>query len=535
MRVEHVRVETLLCGQARNAEDAHKTPRTRRERAMAFVHRETALPVTSPEQATARYRQLAHAQYDLVIIGGGSAGLSAAPLARTLGASVALVDREKLGGECLYTGCVPSKALLHAAQVAATVRKAAAVGLRASLQATDLDQVMAYVRRAIERVYAENDAPEHLLSRGIDVAFGETRFVSPRAISMNGAIITARRFLIATGSHPAIPPIPGLREVGFLTNETIFSLRALPERLAVIGGGPVGCELGQAFARLGSQVTIFQRPARLLPKDEPEASATLQAQLESEGVTIMLGTDVTQVAQSERGAVLTVQVSGETWEIAVDAILVAVGRAPNIADLDLEAAGVKYDARRRVGVDEYLRTSNPRVYAAGDVIGGYRFTHAAALHARTAVRNALFPGRRTLETRVMPWATFTEPEVAHVGLTEAEARRRYGAHVRVDLQPFTGVDRAVTDDVTSGFLMLISAANGKLLGAQMVGPHAGDIINEIAIALERNLTVSQIAAITHVYPTLALAVQQAASAYSVERLGRSAIVTFLRRIAGMTP
>ncbi|HUY75706.1 MAG TPA: FAD-dependent oxidoreductase [Ktedonobacterales bacterium] len=503
---------------------------------MALIHGATAQPIASPaspEQAAARYRQLTQARYDLVIIGGGSAGLSAAQLARTLGASVALVDREKLGGECLYTGCVPSKALLHAALVAATIRSAAAVGLRASLEPTDLDPVMTYVQHAIGRVYEVSDAPEHLLSRGIDVAFGETRFVSPQALSMNGETITARRFLIATGSHPAIPPIPGLREAGFLTNETIFSLRALPERLAVIGGGPVGCEFGQAFARLGSQVTLLQRPERLLPKDEPEASATLQARLETEGMTVALRAVVTEVTRSERGIILTVQVSGEMQQIAVDAILVATGRAPNVEGLDLEAAGVQYDARRNVGVDKYLRTSNPRVYAAGDVTGGYRFTHAAALDARTAVRNALFPGKRKRDTRVIPWATFTEPEVAHVGLTEAEARRQHGAAVRVDLQHFTGVDRAVTDDATSGFLKLVSASNGKLLGAQLVGPRAGDNINEIALALDQRLTLSQIAATTHVYPTLALAIQQAASAYSLERLGRNAIVTFMRRIAGM--
>lgn len=497
---------------------------------MAIGHDETTRRIASSEQVAAAHRQLPQSRYDLVIVGGGSAGLSAATFARTLGASVALVDREKLGGECLYTGCVPSKALLHAAHVAAAIQHADTVGLRAALHPADLGAVMDYVQGAIRGVYTASDAPEHLLAHGIAVAFGEMRFVSPREITVNEQIITAKHFLIATGSRPAVPPIPGLHEAGFLTNETVFSLRALPQRLAVIGGGPAGCELGQAFARLGSQVTILQRSGRLLPKDEPEASAALRAQLETEGVVVAVGAAVTSVSQSQLGLIITFQTKGETHETAADAILVATGRAPNVERLELEAAGVRYDARQGITVNEHLRTSNPRMYAAGDVIGGYRFTHAAAVEARTAVRNALFPGNKRLDTRVMPWATFTEPEVAHVGLTEAEAHRQYGNDVRVETQHFTGVDRAVTDEATSGFLKLVSMSNGRLLGAEIVGPRAGDNINELALALAQRLTLQQIAAATHVYPTLALAIQQAAGAYSMERVGRSAIVKLLRRM-----
>ena len=498
---------------------------------MTLSSNKIAHTIETPEQAAEKYRSLPSAYYDLLIIGGGSAGLSAAELARALGASVALVDREKLGGECLYTGCVPSKALLHAAQIASSVRRAGSVGLGAALEPVDLGAVMDYAQRAIQHVYSETDAPEHLLAEGIAVAFGEARFVSPHALSLNGQVVSAKHYLIATGSHPAIPAIPGLNDAGFLTNETIFSLRALPERLAVIGGGPIGCELGQAFARLGSKVTIVQRSARLLPKDEPAASATLQAQLEAEGVVVAVGSEVTSVRRGERGATLTVLKDGVSHETTADAILIAIGRAPNLAGLALDAAGIRSDTRLGVAVDANLRTSNPRVYAAGDITGGYHFTHAAAAQARVAVRNALFPGSSAYDARVMPWATFTDPEVAHVGLTEAEARRQHGDAVRVERFPYTAVDRAVTDDATAGSVTLISSSRGVLLGAQIVGPRAGDNINELALAIAQRLTLTQLANVTHVYPTLALAIQQSAGVFATERARRSPMLKLLRRLS----
>jgi pyruvate/2-oxoglutarate dehydrogenase complex dihydrolipoamide dehydrogenase (E3) component len=502
---------------------------------------------TAREERTARdrlavqgegpYRALPRSAYDLIVVGGGSAGLSAAGLAAALGARVALLDRERLGGECLYTGCVPSKALLHVAGVAAHIRAAGALGLDAGLSPVDLGAVADSIQRAIQTIHDQTDNPAHYQRLGVDVGFGHVRFLSGDRLALNGRPVRAKRFLIATGSHPTVPDIPGLEDGDYQTNETIFALRTLPVRLAVIGGGPVGSELGQAFARLGSQVTILQRAERLLPRDEPEAAELLRARLEAEGVTVVTRASVTGIARSDGSKVVAFSTphapdtGGQPQEVAVDELLVAVGRSPNVAGLDLEAAGVRYDPRTGISVDRRLRTTNPRIYAAGDVIGDYRFTHAAALHARTAVRNALFPGGAALDERVMPWATFTEPEVAHVGLTEEQARRQHGDAVLVFTQRLRDVDRAVTDGGTEGFVKLVSAKDGTLLGAQIVGHAAGEYINELALALQGKLSLSDLAATTHVYPTFALAIQQAAGRYTVAKLRRNRLVRLLRALS----
>ena len=487
---------------------------------------ETALSAAGAKSD--RYRTLRRRQYDLIVIGGGSAGISAAQLAATLGARVALLDREALGGECLFTGCVPSKALLHVAHTAAQVRAAGALGLETQLAPVDLGQVANYVQRAIQTVQAQSDNPAHFVEMGVDIAFGAVRFTRRDSVTVNGQPVRAKRFLIATGSHATVPPIPGLAGSDYLTNETIFSLRDLPRRLGIIGGGPVGCELGQAFARLGSQVTILQRAERLLPKDEPEASALLRSRLEAEGVVVETQANVTQVERREDKKVVRFDTPAGARDIETDAILVAVGRSPNIAGLQLDVAGVRYDTRTGIAVDARLRTSNSCIYAAGDVIGGYRFTHAAARQGRTAVRNALFPGSARLDERVMPWATFTEPVVAHVGLTETQARQRHGESVRVFVQPFREVDRAMTDNAPEGFVKLVGAQDGALLGAQVVGRSAGEYINELALALQGQLSLVDLAATTHVYPTMALAIQQAAGQYTSGKLGRSRFVRVMR-------
>lgn len=483
-----------------------------------------------PSTIPAPYHTLPRSHYDLIVIGGGSAGLSAAQLAVTLGAKVALLDRERLGGECLYTGCVPSKALLHVAHTAAHIRAAGTLGLEARLAPVDLGDVADYVRHTIQTIQDQSDNPEHYSRMGVDVALGEIRFVARDSIAVNGQRIRAKRFLIATGSHATVPPIPGLAEAAYLTNETVFSLRHLPERLAIIGGGPVGCELGQAFGRLGSHVTILQRSERLLSKDEPEASSLLRSLLSAEGVIIETRADVQGIEQRKDSKIVRFETPGGTREIETDAILVAAGRSPNCAGISLEAANVRYDPHQGITVDQRLRTSNRRIYAAGDVIGGYRFSHAAALQAYTAVRNALFPGSARLDERVMPWTTFTEPAVAHVGMSEDQARQQHGDAVRVFVQQFREVDRAVTDNAPEGFVKLICAKNGTLLGAQIVGRAAGEYINELALALRRRLSLADLAATTHVYPTMALAIQQAASQYTAARASRSQFLRLLRAL-----
>ena len=488
--------------------------------------------VATPEEAAARLQRLPADQYDVVVIGAGSGGLSGASMARAFGARVALLERERFGGECLYTGCVASKALLHVARVAAQIRQASALGLSAQLGPVDLGAVADHVQRVIAEVYTDSDAPEHYADLGIDVAIGESRFESPSTVSVNGQTITAKHALISTGSHPVVPPIPGLAESGFLTNETIFTARQLPSRLLVIGGGPIGCELGQAFARLGSRVTLLQRPDHIIPKDEPEASAILRDRLAREGVTILTGAAAARVSTRGGEKIVEVTTPQGTCEIAVDEILVAVGRAPNVRELNLAAAQIAYDPHKGITVDANMRTSNARVYAAGDVTGGYLFTHAAARQARAAIRNMLFPSQSKIDERVTPWATFTDPEVAHVGLTEAEARRRHGAETQVYTQAMSGVDRAVTEGETEGFTKLICDKKGTILGAEIVGPSAGEFINEIALAMQQDLTMQQLANTTHAYPTVALSVQQAAGAFSLERATSSGVVKLLRKFGG---
>ncbi len=456
--------------------------------------------------------------YDVVVIGGGSGGLVAALVAKELGARVALIDRERLGGECLYAGCVPSKTLIHIARVAHLVRQGEQLGVLSSAKGVAMPRVAATIAGVIDTV----GEFEQSYVAGVDVRFGKAIFRDARTLTLDGASITARSFIIATGSRPAIPDIADLdANFGYLTNDSVFALDRLPQSLVVLGGGPVGCELAQAFARLGSAVTIVQRAARLLPREEPEVSAAIHSALASEGIEIILGARVTSARRQG-------DLRGVTYDFADGAsgfawgsdLLVAAGRVPNVVDLGLAAAGVAHTARG-ITVDERLRTSAPRIFAIGDVIGGYAFTHVAAEQGKIAARNAIFPGRlqARVDLSVVPWVTFTDPQAARVGLTEADARARHGAGVRAQTLPWARIDRAQTESAPAGFIKLVIDGKGTIYGAHLVGAGAGELLGEIALAMRNGLRLDAVGKTIHPYPTLSTGLSQIAGDFGLgERL-----------------
>ncbi|MFW6150310.1 MAG: dihydrolipoyl dehydrogenase family protein [Chloroflexota bacterium] len=449
-------------------------------------------------------------QYDVMVVGAGSAGLTAADYARQLGAKVALIEAERVGGDCTWTGCVPSKTLLAVARAIREGRRAGKFGLADAGIRLDFTKVMEHVHEVVEDVFAA-ESPSVLEARGIDIHSGRARFAGPRSLMVNGQEIGGRRIMVCTGAGPVVPPIPGLEDVPFLTYETVWGLKELPERLIVMGAGPVGCELAQAFARLGSRVTLIDAAERILPHDEAEASGALVEVFQKEGIQVVLNTSVEQCWQ-ERDAI---GVRGSSGTFSGDALLVAVGRKARLEGLDLEKARITFSARG-IQTDRNLRTSNPHVYAAGDCTGGLQFTHYAAWQGALAVRNALLPGRTHGTTDLVPWTTFTQPEVAHAGLQEAEVRQRFGNAVRVRIWPIGRVDRAHTDGADSGFLKLVYRGSEKLLGVTIVAPQAGEMINEWVVALRHGLRVGALAEAIHVYPTYGTLSMQAAADVRVE-------------------
>ena len=455
---------------------------------------------------------MARYQYDLTVIGGGSGGLTAARLAAALGARVALIDKERLGGDCLHYGCVPSKTLIHVAKVVAEARAAAALGLVPANLKVDLARVSGHIQQVIERV-AEG---EQVYVKDVSVRFGQARFRSPRELDLNGETLLSRRYLIATGSRPRVPALPGLSEAGYLTNESVFDLQRLPSSLVVVGGGPVGVEMAQAFARLGSQVTLLQGPERLLPKEEPEVSAAIAGALEREGVRVLTGARLEAVQSSGAKKIAQTRQGEKLIEVEGDELLIALGRAPNLEGLHLEAAGVACGPQG-ITTDAYLRTTAANIHAIGDVVNGYRFTHVAAYQAGLAVRNALVPvGRKRVDYRALPWVTFTDPEAARLGLTEEQARR-VGQAIRVIRLPWHALDRAQTVGALEGFIKLIVPENGdQLLGAHIVGARAGELLGELALAMQHRLGLSKVLATIHAYPTLSTGLQQAAWEWYLE-------------------
>ena len=455
-------------------------------------------------------------RYDLVVIGAGTAGLVAAAGAAGLGARVALVERGLMGGDCLNFGCVPSKALLRAARAWHAARSGASFGAPTAAESGDFGRAMERLR-GLRAEISHHDGAERFRRLGVDVFFGHARFIARDRMQVDGTVLEFRRALIATGARPALPPISGLAAAPYRTNETIFGLQALPARLGVIGAGPIGCELAQAFARFGSRVTLLDRDARVLPRDDADAAAVVARSLERDGVRFLGTATVSNVVSEQRGIVISAAAGdAPAEEIAVDELLVAVGRSPNVEDLGLERAGVECGPRG-IRVDVRLRTTNRRVYACGDVASPYQFTHAADAGARIVIQNALFLGRARADRVAIPWCTYTDPELAHVGLDAAAAAG--DASVAMVEVPYAELDRARLDGADEGFLRLhVAARSGKILGATVVGERAGEIIGGISLAMSAGISLAQVAATVYPYPTYGEALKRAADAWRRTKL-----------------
>jgi len=464
---------------------------------------------------------------DLVIVGGGAGGLVVASVAAQLGLKVTLIEKAaKLGGDCLHYGCVPSKTLIHAARVASLMRRGPEFGLPACEPVVDLGKVTDHVQSVIERIQVHDD-PERFRGYGCEVIFGAATFTDAHRVQVNDQVIEGRRFVIATGSRSFIPPIEGLEHAGYLTNEDLFSLRDLPARLVVLGGGPVGLEMAQAFARLGSKVTVVERLPHLLSQEDPEVADALEAQLESEAIRVHTSTNVERV--SRHGSETQLACSGGI-ALTGDALLVAVGRRPVVEGLGLNAAGVGY-GEKGITVDRRQRTSQKHIYACGDVCGPYPLTHVAEYQAGIVISNAIFRVPKKTDYRVVPWVTCTDPELARVGLTEQQARDK-GVEPAVLRFPFQDIDRAMTDRETAGLAKLV-VHKGKILGASILGPHAGELIHEIALAMKTGAGIGDISATIHAYPTLAQVHRRTVNTWYGEKLfspGTRRLVKWINRV-----
>jgi pyruvate/2-oxoglutarate dehydrogenase complex dihydrolipoamide dehydrogenase (E3) component len=456
------------------------------------------------------------ALYDLVVIGGGTAGLVSAVGAAGLGARVALIERKRLGGDCLNTGCVPSKAILRTARAVGEIRRAPDLGIHVGRFDVDFGAVMHRMRQRRAQL-APNDSADRMTRLGIDLFFGTASFRSSRELALGQTLLRFRRAVIATGSRPTVPSIEGLDNTPHLTNETVFGLTERPARLLTIGAGPIGCELSQAFARLGSQVVLFDQGPRVLPKDDPDGSAVVQRALIDDGVQLELATAIRRVSQRGEAVVVCFKRSPNhpDEEIEGDRLLIATGRTPDVSGLDIERAGIQAGATGLV-VDDRLRTSNRRVYAAGDVCSRFKFTHAADAMARIAIQNALFFGRRKASALTIPWCTYTDPQIAHVGWSPGSAHPR-PEHVQTITVPLAEVDRSVLDDETGGFLR-VHHRRGRVLGCTIVSSQAGDLIGLAGNLIGRRADIAELSSTIFPYPTQAEAYRRAGDAYRRTRL-----------------
>ncbi len=457
-------------------------------------------------------------RYHLVVIGAGTAGLISAIMAAGAGARVALIERHFMGGDCLNVGCVPSKGVISAARAWHTVNHAHHEfgAPQPGTTPGDFAAAMARMRR-LRAGISPHDSVARYRDMGVDVFLGEGRFIASDAVEVAGQRLEFRRAVIATGARATGLPIPGLSDAGFLTNETIFSLTALPQSLGVIGGGPIGCELAQSFARFGAKVSIFDIAPHLLPREDADAAAIVQAALVRDGIDLYLGVQLQGVQKQGDGLTIVVEKNGQATRVTVEKLLLAVGRAPNVEGLGLEAAGVAYD-RTGVKVDDLLRTSNPRIFAAGDIASPYKFTHAADALARIAVQNALFVPRLKASSLVVPWCTYTSPEVAHVGMYEGEAKAK-GLAVETLTVPLAGNDRAILEGETEGFLRVhLKQGTDQILGGTLVAAHAGELIGSLCLAIAHQIGLSKFASTILPYPTQGEIFRRVAGEYQKTKL-----------------
>ena len=457
-------------------------------------------------------------RYNLVVIGAGTAGLVTAAGAAGLGAKVALIEKHLFGGDCLNVGCVPSKCLIRASRAYADVRDAHEFGVRVPEGVeVDFPAVMERMRRLRSRI-SHHDSAQRYQQLGVDVFLGEGRFNGRDTIEVGGKTLRFKKAVLTTGARAAAPPIPGLAQAGYLTNETVFSLTELPKRLAVIGAGPIGCELSQAFRRFGSEVSLLEVQSQILTREDQDAAQIVQRSFLRDGVNLVRDCKIRKVEKRMGDKLIQFDCEGECRDLLVDEILVGVGRAPNVQELNLEAAGVKYDERKGVQVNDYLQTSNPRIYAAGDICFPYKFTHTADALARIVIQNALFLGRKKTNALKIPWCTYTDPEIAHVGMYEKDALAR-GIPVDTFVRPLKEVDRAITDGEEEGFVKIhVKKGTEKILGATIVARHAGEMISEVTLAMVVKAGLGTLASVIHPYPTQAEAIKQAGDAYNRTRL-----------------
>ena len=457
-------------------------------------------------------------RYNLVVIGAGTAGLVTAAGAAGLGAKVALVERHLLGGDCLNYGCVPSKAIIRSSRVLRDLRDAARFGVKVP-PGTEVDfpGVMERMRR-LRAAISGHDSARRFRDLGVDVFLGEARFSGPRTIEVAGQTLHFTKAVIATGARAVDPPVPGMAEAGYLTNETVFSLTERPRRLLIMGGGPLGCEFAQAFQRLGCRVTLLHKYAQLMNREDADAAQLVQRVFVEEGIALILNAKASGVLKTEGGKLVRYESAGQPGEIEVDEILAGAGRSPNVDHLGLEEAGVRYDKRDGVVVNAQLRTTNRRIYAAGDVCLKYKFTHLADATARIVIQNALFCGRKKLSALTIPWCTYTDPEVAHVGINEAEAAKQ-GIPIQTFTRPLSEVDRAIVDGEDEGLVKIhVKQGTDQILGATIVARHAGEMISEITLAMAGKIGLGTLASVIHPYPTQAEAIRQTGDLYNRTRL-----------------